>query len=171
MISIIKKSQTETVIVFEKVTNIFKRELLNTIINAFSEKTKYLIEICGVDLHSFIEDMQSSIYLLECDKTKRLIKKLPQLYALCDCYDDVNLFGKTIGSFNEGYMKLHVLHNDNNKTYDAQQILNLIQANKLCSIEVLSDGDVLNLLCDSEERMQSICHLIERSIMEQNKID
>ena len=165
MISIIKNTQTETTIVFNNVKHIFKEQLLNTIINAFPESSRYFIEICGVDIDSFIENMQSGIYLLECDKTKRIVKNLPKLFALCDCYEDVNLFGKAIGSFNEGYMKLYVLKNENVEMCDEQHILNFIQENRLCTIEVLSDGDIVNLLCDSAERMRSICDSIESSII------
>lgn len=46
----------------------------------------YFIEIWGVDTDSFVEDMQSGIYLLECDKTKRVVKNFPKLFALSDYY-------------------------------------------------------------------------------------
>ena len=96
MISIIKKSQIEMVILFNKSKHFFKIQLLNTIISSFPKDSKFLIEICGVDTDGFIEEIKSKTYLLEQSETNKFVKNLSKLVVLTDYCEDLNLFGKFI---------------------------------------------------------------------------
>ena len=109
MISIIKNSDTEISIIFKKVSQKIKEQTINGIINIFPENQNYLFEISGVDVDRFIEDMHSKKYLLKKDEKHRFIKNLPELLLFSNCFEDAKLFGQYIGSFNEGYMYLHIL--------------------------------------------------------------
>lgn len=162
MIFIKKNSDTESSVIFKKVKCSLKEQVLNVIINAFPESLGYIIEICGIDIDSFIESMKSNTYILEKNETKKFIKNLPKVYVFSNCCEDTRLFGRSIGNFNEGYMALYILKTDKVEMCDKQQVLNSIQENKLCTVEVESDGEAFNILCDSPERMQLICHSIEK---------
>lgn len=163
MISIIRNSKTDATFVFNKSKLSIKRELLSIIINTFPENKIYLIGICGIDVDRFIENMQSCIYLLKRDERKKIIKGPPKLYVLTNYLEDVKLFGEFINSFNEGFMNLYILKNDKVKMYDEQHVLNFVRENSLCDIEILSDGDVVNLICDNVERIQQICDSIRKT--------
>lgn len=156
MISIIQNSNTEISIIFKKVSQNVKGQTINAIINTFLENQNYLFEISGVDIDGFIEDMCSNKYLLRMDKKHKFIKNLPELFLFSNYLEDAKLFGHYIGSFNEGYMYLYILKNKNIEFCDEQHILDFIQENKLLTIEVASDGDVLNLSCDNAEKMVQI---------------
>lgn len=164
MISIIQNSDTEVSIVFKKVSQNFKVQIINAIINTFLENQNYIFEISGVDIDGFIEDMCSNKYLLKLDKNHKFIKNLPELFLFSNCLEDAKLFGQYIGNFNEGYMYLHILKNKMIEFCDEQHILDFIQENKLLTVEVASDGDVLNLSCDNAEKMVQICSSLKKNI-------
>lgn len=166
MIFITQNSNTKISIIFKKATQIIKEQAINAIINAFPENQNYLFEISGVDVDRFIEDMHSNKYLLKMDEKHRFIKNLPELFLFSNYLEDAKLFGQYIGSFNEGYMYLYLLKKENIELCDEQHILDFIQENKLLTIEVASDGDVLNLFCDNAEKMELIRHLLENNISE-----
>lgn len=163
MISITQNSDTEISIIFKKVSQNIKEQAINAIINVFPQNQNYLFEISGVDIDRFIEDMYSNNYLLKIDKKHRFIKNLPELLLFSNCLEDVKLFGQYIGSFNEGYMYLHILKRENIELCNEQHILNFIQENKLLTIEVESDGDILNVSCDDVEKMGLIFRLMENN--------
>lgn len=142
---------------YEICTNLMdKEEVIKRIINKFPEYHNYLFEICGVDVERFIEDTKSDKYLLKVDKSNKLIKDLPILYLFSNNLEDVNLFGKYIGSFNEGYMYFYILNNGNVPLHDEACVLDFIESSKLLTIEVEADGDVLNLYGDNIEDEHNI---------------
>lgn len=166
MISIIQNSDTNVSIIFKKTSQNSKEQIINIIINSFLENQNYLFEISGVDVDRFIEDVRSNKYLLKLDENHKFIKNLPELFLFSSCLEDAKLFSRYIGSFNEGYMYLYILKNKNIDFYDEQHILNFIQKNRLLTIEVASDGDVLNLSCDNVEKMVQVCHLLKKNIFD-----
>ena len=164
MISITQNSDTDISIIFKKVPQCTKEQVINSIIDAFSESKNYFFEISGVDVDRFIEEVYSNKYSLKIDEKHRFIKNLPELFLYSNHLEDAKLFGQYIGSFNEGYMYLHILQNKNIKFCNEQHISNFIQKNKLMTIEVESDGDVLNLSCDNTEKMELIRRVLEDKI-------
>lgn len=121
-------------------------KVIEKIVNAFPENQNYLFEICGVDVDRFIEDAKSDTYLLKEDERKKLIKELPRLYLFSHNREDVNVFAKYIGGFNEGYMYFYILKNGNVPLFDEDAVLDFIEKNKLVMVEVEADGDEFNVI-------------------------
>lgn len=144
----IEKKDMGISIIFKDSNLMDKKEIMMRIVNAFPEHHNYLFEICGVDVERFIEDAKSEKYLLKVDKSNKLIKDLPILYLFSNNLEDVNTFGKYIGSFNEGYMYFYILNNENVPLHDEACVLDFIENNTLLTIEVDADGDALNLFGD-----------------------
>lgn len=164
MISITKNSNTEISIIFKKAPQNIKEQAINEIINTFPKNQNYLFEISGVDVDRFMEDMHSNKYLLKTDEKHRFIKNLPELFLFSNRLEDARSFCQYIGSFNEGYMYLYILKKGNIEFCDERHILDFIRENKLLTIEVASDGDVLNLSCDNAEKTELICCFLENNI-------
>ena len=131
-------------------------QVINTIIDVFSEKPNYLFEISGIDVDRYIDDMDSSNYLLTVDETHKFIKDLPKLFVLSNHLEDARQFGKYIGSFNEGYMYLYILTEEDIELCDEKCPFDSVRENALLTIEVDADGDVINLYCDSTEKASTI---------------
>ena len=161
MISITQISDAEISIIFKKVSQDIKVQAISAIINIFPENQNYLFEISGVDIDRFIEDMYNNEYLLKIDEKHRFIKNLPELLLFSNRLEDAKLFGQYIGFFNEGYMYLHILKRGNIEFCNEQHMLTFIQENTLLTIEVASDGDVLNVSCDDVEKMGLIFHFMK----------
>lgn len=164
MIPIIQKSDTGISIIFKKASQNIKEQAVSAIINAFSENQNYLFEISGVDIDRFIEDMCSNKYLLKMDEKHKFVKDLPELFLFSNYLEDAKMFGQYIGFFNEGYMYLHIMKKENIELCNKQYISDFIQGNKLLTIEVASDGDVLNLSCDNAEKVELIHRLLKSNI-------
>ena len=124
---------------------------VESLVNAFPENQNYLFEICGIDVDRFLEDVQSDTYLLIVDERKKWAKELPRLYLFSNNHEDVEVFARYIGSFNEGYMYFYILKNGDVPLSDEDTMLEFIEKNKLLTVEVEADGDVLNLSWDGEE--------------------
>lgn len=165
MISITQNSDTAIAIIFKKVSQKVKEQVISAIINIFPENQNYLFEISGVDIDRFIEDTYSNKYLLKIDEKHRFIKNLPELLLFSNSLEDAKVFGHYIGSFNEGYMYLHILKREHVEFCNEQPVLNFIQENTLLTIEVASDGDILNVFCDDVEKMGSIFHFAENNFL------
>ena len=132
--------------------HIAKERWMESIVNAFPENQNYLFEVCGIDVNRLIEDVKSDTYLLKVDERKKLAKELPRLYLLSHNREDVDVFARYIGSFNEGYMYFYILKNGNVPLSDEDAILDFVEKNKLVTVEVEVDGDVLHLSGDGVER-------------------
>ena len=151
-------------IFFKKASQSIKEQAIYAIVEVFSENNNYLFEISGVDVDRFVEDSYSKKYLLKTDKRHRFIKNLPELFLFSHHLEDANLFGQYIGSFNEGYMYLHILKRGIAEICNEQSVLNFVQENKLLTIEVVSDGDLVNVSCNDKEKTKLIRRYLENKI-------
>ncbi len=160
MISIIQRSNTDVSIVFKKVSAKIKKQIINAIIEAFPKNQNYFFELCGIDVDKFIEDAQSNNFLLIEDKRHKFVKNLPKLFLLSDLSQDVEVFSRYIGSFNEGYMYFYILKKANVELSDEQCLRDFININKLLTLEVDSDGDLLNVTCEDAQSQESLDRII-----------
>lgn len=133
-----------------------KKRILEILNNIVSETKIYLFEVCGISVYEFLDELESEKYILFEDKSHRVIKDLPILYAFSKEKDDVKTFCEYIGQFNEGYMCLYFLENDF-ELCNKQQILENINKKTLLMIEVEDDGETLEISSNSEEIMKLIC--------------